>query len=148
MTCALIYDAAVWRYSIHHWLGAKRTERNHRRGLRIRQELASTPLHNHPLTKAEELQTFLPIVEGRLFLEHQPNRSVNHGVGMGSDGIMKMRGLDIWAAPYVAQYNGGRPYRPFNNVKFDSQPCGSDNNYVIISSLSGFALFIQSYRWD
>jgi hypothetical protein len=61
----------------------------------IRLELASTPLHNHPLTKAEELQTFLPIVEGRLFLKHQPNRSVNHGIGMGSDGIMKMRGLDI-----------------------------------------------------
>ena len=41
-------------------------------------------LHDHPSTKAEELQTFLPIVEGRLFLEHQPNRSEPwcwHGLG-------------------------------------------------------------------
>ncbi len=34
-------------------------------------------LHDHPSTKAEELQTFLPIVEGRPFLEHQPDGSVN-----------------------------------------------------------------------
>jgi sugar lactone lactonase YvrE len=44
-------------------------------------------LHDHPSTKAEELQTFLPIVEGRPFLEHQPNGSVKQGAGMGSDGI-------------------------------------------------------------
>jgi len=44
-------------------------------------------LHNHPSTKAEELQTFLPIVEGRPFLEHQLNGSVKQGAGMGSDGI-------------------------------------------------------------
>jgi sugar lactone lactonase YvrE len=44
-------------------------------------------LHDHPSTKAEELQTFLPIVEGRPFLEHQSNGSVKQGAGMGSDGI-------------------------------------------------------------
>jgi sugar lactone lactonase YvrE len=44
-------------------------------------------LHDHPSTKAEELQTFLPIVEGRPFLEHQQNGSVKQGAGMGSDGI-------------------------------------------------------------
>ena len=44
-------------------------------------------LHDHPSTKAEELQTFLPIVEGRPFLEHQLNGSVKQGAGMGSDGI-------------------------------------------------------------
>ena len=44
-------------------------------------------LHDHPSTKAEELQTFLPLVEGRPFLEHQPNGSVKQGAGMGSDGI-------------------------------------------------------------
>ena len=44
-------------------------------------------LHDHPSTKAEELQTFLPIVEGRPFLEQQPDGSVKHGAGMGSDGI-------------------------------------------------------------
>jgi sugar lactone lactonase YvrE len=44
-------------------------------------------LHDHPSTKAEQLQTFLPIVEGRPFLEHQPDGSVKQGAGMGSDGI-------------------------------------------------------------
>jgi sugar lactone lactonase YvrE len=44
-------------------------------------------LHDHPSTKAEELQTFLPMVEGRPFLEHQPDGSVKQGAGMGSDGI-------------------------------------------------------------
>jgi sugar lactone lactonase YvrE len=44
-------------------------------------------LHDHPSTKAEQLQTFLPIVEGRPFLEHQPDGSVKHGASMGSDGI-------------------------------------------------------------
>ena len=29
-------------------------------------------LHDHPSTKAEDMKTFLPIVEGRPFLEHQP----------------------------------------------------------------------------
>jgi len=44
-------------------------------------------LHDHPSTRAEQLQTFLPIVEGRPFLEHQPDGSVKQGAGMGSDGI-------------------------------------------------------------
>jgi sugar lactone lactonase YvrE len=44
-------------------------------------------LHDHPSTKAEDMQTFLPIVEGRPFLEHQPDGSVKQGAGMGSDGI-------------------------------------------------------------
>lgn len=44
-------------------------------------------LHDHPSTKAEELQTFLPIVEGRPFLEHQPDGSVRQGASMGADGI-------------------------------------------------------------
>lgn len=44
-------------------------------------------LHEHPSTKAEELQTFLPIVEGRPFLEDEPDGSVKQGAGMGSDGI-------------------------------------------------------------
>jgi sugar lactone lactonase YvrE len=44
-------------------------------------------LNNHPSTKAEETQTFLPIVEGRPFLEHQQNGSVKQGAGMGCDGI-------------------------------------------------------------
>jgi len=44
-------------------------------------------LHDHPSTKAEELQTFLPIVEGRPFLEQQSDGSVKQGASMGSDGI-------------------------------------------------------------
>lgn len=44
-------------------------------------------LHDHPSTKAEDIQTFLPIVEGRPFLEQQPDGSVKQGAGMGSDGI-------------------------------------------------------------
>jgi sugar lactone lactonase YvrE len=44
-------------------------------------------LNDHLSTKAEGLKTFLPIVEGRPFLEHQPDGSVKQGAGMGSDGI-------------------------------------------------------------
>jgi sugar lactone lactonase YvrE len=44
-------------------------------------------LHDHPSTKAEMIRTFLPIVEGRPFLEHQPDGSINQGASMGSDGI-------------------------------------------------------------
>jgi hypothetical protein len=44
-------------------------------------------LHDHPSTKAEELQNFLPIVEGRPFLEHHSDGSVKQGASMGSDGI-------------------------------------------------------------
>ena len=44
-------------------------------------------LNDHSSTKAEDLQTFLPIVEGRPFLEAQPDGSAKQGAGMGSDGI-------------------------------------------------------------
>lgn len=44
-------------------------------------------LNDHPSTKAESLQTFLPIVEGRPFFQHQPDGSVSQAVGMGTDGI-------------------------------------------------------------
>jgi sugar lactone lactonase YvrE len=44
-------------------------------------------LHDHPSTKAEDLQNFLPIVEGRPFLEHQSDGSIKQGASMGSDGI-------------------------------------------------------------
>jgi sugar lactone lactonase YvrE len=44
-------------------------------------------LHDHPSTKAEDLQTFLPIVEGRPFLERQSDGSVKPGSRMGADGI-------------------------------------------------------------
>jgi sugar lactone lactonase YvrE len=44
-------------------------------------------LHDHPSTKAEDLQTFMPIVEGRPFLERQSDGSVKPGASMGADGI-------------------------------------------------------------
>lgn len=44
-------------------------------------------LHDHPSTKAEDLRNFLPIVEGRPFLEHLPNGSIKQGASMGADGI-------------------------------------------------------------
>ncbi|HEX5186187.1 MAG TPA: L-dopachrome tautomerase-related protein [Nitrososphaeraceae archaeon] len=44
-------------------------------------------LHDHQSTKAENLKNFLPIVEGRPFLEHQPDGIVKQAAGMGSDGI-------------------------------------------------------------
>lgn len=44
-------------------------------------------LHDHPSTKPEDLKTFLPMVEGRPLLEHQPDGSVKLGASMGSDGI-------------------------------------------------------------
>ncbi|HEY6536478.1 MAG TPA: L-dopachrome tautomerase-related protein [Candidatus Nitrosocosmicus sp.] len=44
-------------------------------------------LHDHPSTKAEDIQTFLPIVEGRPFLEYQQNGEVKQGASMGTDGI-------------------------------------------------------------
>lgn len=44
-------------------------------------------LHDHITTKAEDMQTFLPIIEGRPFLEHQQNGSIQQGANMGADGI-------------------------------------------------------------
>jgi sugar lactone lactonase YvrE len=57
-------------------------------------------LHDHPSTKAEGLQTFLPIVEGRPFLEHQSNGAVKQGAGMGSDGIaISSDGMRLYYCP-------------------------------------------------
>jgi sugar lactone lactonase YvrE len=45
-------------------------------------------LNDHPSTKAEDLQTFLPIVEGQPFLvKQQENGSTKLAANMGSDGI-------------------------------------------------------------
>ena len=44
-------------------------------------------LHDHPSTRPEHLKNFLPMVEGKPFLEYQPDGSVRPGAGMGSDGI-------------------------------------------------------------
>ena len=44
-------------------------------------------LNDHQSTKPEGLQTFLPFVEGRPFLEQQQDGTVKHGASMGADGI-------------------------------------------------------------
>jgi len=44
-------------------------------------------LHDHPSTKAERLQSFLPIIEGRPLMEIQPNGATRPLIKMGSDGI-------------------------------------------------------------
>jgi sugar lactone lactonase YvrE len=46
-------------------------------------------INDHPSTKAEDLQTFLPIVEGRPFLvkQQKENGPMKLGANMGSDGI-------------------------------------------------------------
>jgi sugar lactone lactonase YvrE len=45
-------------------------------------------LNDHPSTKAEDLRTFLPIVEGRPFLvKQEEDGSTNLAANMGSDGI-------------------------------------------------------------
>ena len=57
-------------------------------------------LNDHSSTKAEDLQTFLPIVEGRPFLQHQLNGSVKQGAGMGSDGIaISADGVRLYYCP-------------------------------------------------
>jgi sugar lactone lactonase YvrE len=43
-------------------------------------------LHNHPTTKAEDLTTFMPIIEGRPFLTHE-NGEIKQGADAGADGI-------------------------------------------------------------
>jgi sugar lactone lactonase YvrE len=44
-------------------------------------------LNDNPSTKPEDIKTFLPLVEGRPFLEHQPNGTIKQGASMGADGI-------------------------------------------------------------
>ncbi|MGN6349147.1 MAG: L-dopachrome tautomerase-related protein [Candidatus Nitrosocosmicus sp.] len=47
-------------------------------------------LNNHPSTKPDDIKTFLPIVEGRPFLDYhqlQENGKIKHGATMGADGI-------------------------------------------------------------
>lgn len=44
-------------------------------------------LNDHPSTKPEDIQTFLPIVEGRPFIQSQPDGSFKQAAAMGADGI-------------------------------------------------------------
>ncbi|TFW07391.1 gluconolaconase [Oxalobacteraceae bacterium OM1] len=44
-------------------------------------------LHDHPSTKPLEVQDFLPVVEGRPFVQEQDDGSLKPGPAMGADGI-------------------------------------------------------------
>src|SRR4051812_15657290 len=44
-------------------------------------------LHDHPSTKPESMQNFLPLVEGQPFLQRHADGTVQIGPAMGSDGI-------------------------------------------------------------
>lgn len=57
-------------------------------------------LNDHPTTKAEDMQTFLPLVEGRPFLEHQSDGTIKQGASMGADGItINSNGSRIYYCP-------------------------------------------------
>ena len=44
-------------------------------------------LNDHASTKPEDIRTFLPIIEGRPFIDHQPDGSFKQNASMGADGI-------------------------------------------------------------
>ncbi|HSA75399.1 MAG TPA: L-dopachrome tautomerase-related protein [Candidatus Nitrosocosmicus sp.] len=44
-------------------------------------------LNDHVSTKAEDIQTFFPLVEGKPFFEDKPDGTSQHGASMGIDGI-------------------------------------------------------------
>ncbi|BDI20505.1 hypothetical protein ANSO36C_63070 (plasmid) [Nostoc cf. commune SO-36] len=61
-------------------------------------------LHDHPSTKAQELSTFLPVVEGRPFMERQPD-GLTKPVKMGSDGIaISADGSRLYYCPLASRH--------------------------------------------
>ena len=60
-------------------------------------------LHDHPSTKAEQPPTFVPVVEGRVFLERSVDGSPKP-VLMGSDGIaISSDGERLWYCPLASR---------------------------------------------
>ena len=60
-------------------------------------------LHEHPSTKAEKPSTFLPVVEGRIFME-RPKDGPASPVTMGADGIaISSDGERIWYCPLASR---------------------------------------------
>jgi sugar lactone lactonase YvrE len=83
-------------------------------------------LHDHPSTKAEQLQTFLPIVEGRPFLEYQPDGSVRQGASMGSDGIaISSDGTRLYYCPLGSRKLYSVDTDALANQSLDEQEVGS-----------------------
>jgi sugar lactone lactonase YvrE len=83
-------------------------------------------LHDHPSTKAEQLQTFLPIVEGRPFLQHQPDGSVKQGANMGSDGIaISSDGARLYYCPLGSRKLYSADIDALANQSLDEREVGS-----------------------
>jgi sugar lactone lactonase YvrE len=60
-------------------------------------------LNDHPSTKAEELSRFLPIVEGRPFLERQPD-GMTQPIKIGTDGIaISSDGARLYYCPLASR---------------------------------------------
>ena len=64
-------------------------------------------LNDHPSTKSADLQTFMPIVEGRAFVvkeQDEKDRSVKLAVNMGSDGIaISSTGESLYYCPLAGR---------------------------------------------
>jgi sugar lactone lactonase YvrE len=62
-------------------------------------------LHDHPSTKAEDLLSFLPVIEGRPVLERQPDGSAKPLIKMGSDGIaIGANGSRLYYCPLASRW--------------------------------------------
>jgi sugar lactone lactonase YvrE len=62
-------------------------------------------LHDHPSTKAEQPPEFLPMVEGRPFLEQPEPDGERQPVTMGSDGIaISADGARLWYTPLLSRH--------------------------------------------
>lgn len=57
-------------------------------------------LNDHPSTKAERIENFMPLVEGRPFVQRQPDGSVMPAPSMGADGIaISADGMRLYYCP-------------------------------------------------
>ena len=57
-------------------------------------------LHDHPSTKPLEMHEFLPVVEGRPFLQQLPDGTVKPGPAMGTDGVaISADGMRLFYCP-------------------------------------------------
>lgn len=61
-------------------------------------------LHDHPSTKAENLQRFVPVVEGRPLVKYQPDGTAQPLIKMGSDGIaIGADGMRLYYCPLASR---------------------------------------------
>lgn len=62
-------------------------------------------LHDHPSTKADDLPSFLPVIEGRPVLERHPDGTTEAVIKMGSDGIaIRADGRRIYYTPLASRW--------------------------------------------